>query len=198
MSASYPVQNRIARLLWMVVWSLLYRTSPRPCHRWRSCILRLFGAQIGPGCHLYAAAKIWAPWNLVCGEAACVADDAEVYNPARVTIGRDAVVSQGVLLCTATHDYRDANFPVVHGQISIGAGSWIAARAIVLPGVSIGERTVIGAGAVVTKSMPSDVVCGGNPAEVIKTGGRVRPTPVDAEYSAQPGINFRSSPEARR
>jgi putative colanic acid biosynthesis acetyltransferase WcaF len=132
---------------------------------------------LGPRCHIYPAARIWAPWNLICGAAACVADDAEVYNPVRVTIGCDAVISQGALLCTATHDYRDPNFPIVHGQITIGAGAWIAARAIVLPGVSIGERTVIGAGAVVTRSMPSDVVCGGNPAQVIKTSGRVMPTP---------------------
>ena len=106
-----------------------------------------------------------------------MADGAEVYNPARVTIGRDAIISQGALLCTATHDYRDANFPLVHGQITIGAGAWIAARAIVLPGVTIGERTVIGAGAVVTKNVPSDVVCGGNPAQVLKTSGRVMATP---------------------
>jgi putative colanic acid biosynthesis acetyltransferase WcaF len=177
MLANYPVQNRIARLLWLVVWILFYRMSPRPCHRWRSGILRLFGAQLGPRCHIYPATRIWAPWNLVCGEAACIANDAEVYNPAPVTIGRDTVVSQGALLCSATHDYRDPNFPIVHGQITIGAGAWIAARAIVLPGVSIGERTVIGAGAVVTKSMPSDSVCGGNPAQVIQTSGRVMPAP---------------------
>jgi putative colanic acid biosynthesis acetyltransferase WcaF len=172
MSTSYPVRNRMARLLWLVVYRFLFRMSPRPCHRWRSWILSLFGARLGPRCHIYPAARIWAPWNLVCGEAACVADDAEVYNPAHVTIGRDAVVSQGALLCTATHDYRDANFPLVHAQITIGEGGWIGARAIVLPGVSIGERTVIGAGAVVTKSVVSDVVCAGNPAQIIKQSGR--------------------------
>ena len=176
MSASYPVRNRTARLLWLVVYRLLYRISPRPCHGWRACILRLFGARLGSRCHIYPSARIWAPWNLVCDEAACIADEAEIYNPACVTIGRDAVVSQGALLCTATHDYRDANFPLVHGQVTIGAGAWIAARAIVLPGVTIGERTVVGAGAVVTESMPSDVVCSGNPAQVIKTNGRVLPT----------------------
>ena len=175
MSASYPVRNRTARLLWLVVYRLLYRISPRPCHGWRACILRLFGARVGARCHIYPGAHIWAPWNLVCGEAACIADDAEVYNPACVTIGRDAVVSQGTLLCTATRDYRDASFPLVHGQITIGAGAWIAARAIVLPGVTIGDRTVIGAGAVVTESTPSDVVCAGNPARVIRTSGRVLP-----------------------
>jgi len=175
MSASYPVRNRTARLLWLVVYRLLYRISPRPCHGWRACILRLFGARLGSRCHIYPSARIWAPWNLVCDEAACIADEAEIYNPACVTIGRDAVVSQGALLCTATHDYRDANFPLVHGQVTIGAGAWIAARAIVLPGVTIGERTVIGAGAVVTESMPSDVVCAGNPAQVIKTSGRILP-----------------------
>jgi putative colanic acid biosynthesis acetyltransferase WcaF len=176
MSVSYPLRNRIARLLWLVVYKLFYRMSPRPFHRWRSSILRLFGARLGPRCHIYSAARIWAPWNLVCGEGACVADDAEVYNPARVTIGRDAVVSQGALLCTGTHDYRDANFPLAYGQITIGAGAWIAARAIVLPGVTVGERTVIGAGAVVTRSVPPDVVCAGNPAQIIKTGGRVTRT----------------------
>ncbi len=53
--------------------------------------------------------------------------------------------------------------------ISIAANVWLGGGAIVLPGVSIGENSVVGAGAVVTKSLPANVVAVGNPARVIRT-----------------------------
>jgi putative colanic acid biosynthesis acetyltransferase WcaF len=132
-------------------------------------ILRLCGAKIGPGCRIYASARIWAPWNLVCGENACIGDEAEIYNVAPIYLGKGAIVSQGSYLCAASHDFRDAKFPLIYAPIRVEAGAWVAARAIVFMGVTIGERCVIGAGSVVTKSMPAASLCGGNPCRVIGT-----------------------------
>lgn len=168
MAENYSLANRVARVGWAVVYTLLFRFSPRPLHAWRSCLVRLFGGQIGDQCHIYAKAKIWAPWNLVCGASTCIADDAEIYNPAQVMLEEGAVISQGALLCAASHDYEHLDFPLVNAPIQIGRKAWVAARAIVLPGVRIGDGCVVGAGSVVTKSMPPNTVCGGNPARVIK------------------------------
>ncbi|HEY0793071.1 MAG TPA: DapH/DapD/GlmU-related protein, partial [Chthoniobacterales bacterium] len=133
-----------------------------------SFLLRCFGAQIARGCHIYACAKIWAPWNLECRSSACIADEAEIYNTVRVVLGEGAVISQGAFLCTASHDYATAAFPLVEGPIVVGKCAWVAARAIVLMGVTIGEGSVVGAGSVVTRSVPPHSVCVGNPARIVK------------------------------
>jgi putative colanic acid biosynthesis acetyltransferase WcaF len=78
------------------------------------------------------------------------------------------VVSQGAYLCGATHDYDAPDFPLTSAPITIGRGAWVAARAIVLPGVTVGEGCVIGAGSVVTRDMPPRTVCVGNPCRVIR------------------------------
>jgi acetyltransferase-like isoleucine patch superfamily enzyme len=62
----------------------------------------------------------------------------------------------------------DPAFPVIHGAIVVGRKAWVAARAIVLMGVTIGEGSVIGAGSVVTRDVPAHTICAGNPARVMK------------------------------
>jgi putative colanic acid biosynthesis acetyltransferase WcaF len=168
MDKTYSVSNKLGRLLWWTAYAALFRYSPRPLHQWRSFLLRCFGARLGKGCHIYASAKIWAPWNLECGSWACIANDAEIYNPATVFLGERAVVSQGAFLCAASHDYADPAFPLIHGAIVVGNRAWVAARAVVLMGVKIGEGSVIGAGSIVTKDVPPNTVCVGNPARVVK------------------------------
>ena len=148
--------------------ALLMRPSPRPCHGWRSLCLRLWGARIGAGCRIYPGAIIWAPWNLECAENACVASGAELHNPAPIRLGARTVVSQGAFICTASHDYTKASFPLVARAITVGADAWIGARAIVLPGCEIGEGSVIGAGSVVTRATPAWSVCAGNPCRVVR------------------------------
>lgn len=165
---SFSVRNRLARLVWSGFSTVFFRLSPRPCHGWRSFLLRLWGARIGEGCHIYPRAVIWAPWNLECGRNACIADGAVIYNPQPVMLGEDSVVSQEAYLCGASHDYTQAAFPLISAPIRIGSRSWVAARVIVLMGVSIGNDCVIGAGSIVTKDMPSMAVCAGNPCRVIK------------------------------
>jgi putative colanic acid biosynthesis acetyltransferase WcaF len=168
MKLTYSAQNKLGRVLWWTVYASLFRYSPRPLHRWRSFLLRCFGARLGAGCHIYASAKIWAPWNLECGRWACISNDAEIYNPVSVVLGEGAVVSQGAFLCAASHDYKDPGFPLIHGAIVVGKKAWVAARAIVLMGVTIGEGSVVGAGSVVTSDVPPNTVCAGNPARVVK------------------------------
>ena len=169
---TYTFSNKFTRVLWLVVYVFLFRFSPRPWHWWRSFLLRCFGARIDQGCHIYGAARIWAPWNLVCYSGACVADQVEIYNPVKVILGEGAVISQGAFLCGASHDYKDPAFPIVEAPITVGKRAWIAARAIVLMGVNVGEGSVIGAGSVVTNDVPPRTVCAGNPARVVKTIAR--------------------------
>lgn len=165
--------NRLRRLSWNVAYLLLYRPSPRPLHSWRSGLLRLFGASIGRACHFYPAARIWAPWNLTAGDLVTVADGAELYNPAPLLLGSRVIISQDAYLCGATHDYNNAEFPLLAFRMEIGASAWVCARASVSPGVSIGEGAVLGLGSIATRSLEPWAVYAGVPAKRLKD--RVRP-----------------------
>lgn len=108
--ASFSLKNRLARAIWGVVYVLFFRLSPRPFHGHRAFILKLFGAKLGKNCHVYPTAKIWAPWNLEMDDQAGVGPNVNLYNMAKIKIGKKAVISQGSHLCTGTHDYTDPNF----------------------------------------------------------------------------------------
>lgn len=170
---AFSATDRLRRLTWNVCWLLLFRPSPRPLHAWRSALLRLFGARLGPECHIYPGAKIWAPWNLHAADSLAIADQAEIYNAAPMTFGSHAIVSQGAYLCGATHDYDRTDFPLLAYTTHIGAYAWICARAIVSPGVNIGEGAVLGLGSIATRSLDPWTVYAGVPARRIKD--RVRP-----------------------
>ncbi len=165
---SFGLRNRLARALWAVAALLLFRLSPRPLHAWRAAVLRVFGARLEQGCHIYAGARIWAPWNLVCEEGACIADGAIVYNPVTVTLGRYCVVSQEAYLCGAGHDIDDPGFPMVSRPITIGAQAWIAARATVCAGVVVGEGAVLGLGSVAARDLQPWGVYAGVPARYLR------------------------------
>ena len=160
--------NRMRRLAWNLCWALFYRMSPRPLHAWRSFLLRSFGATMGPGCHFYPGSKIWAPWNLVCSDQVTAANGVEIYNPAPITLGSHAILSQDAYICGATHDYNEAAFPLIAYAMHIDAYAWICARASVAPGVQVGEGAVLGLGSVATRDLEAWTVYAGTPAVRVK------------------------------
>ena len=165
---AFSLRDRLRRLVWNICWSVLYRLSPRPFHAWRSMLLRLFGATLGPNCHFYPGSKVWAPWNLICADQVTAGDGAEIYNPAPITLGSHAILSQGAYLCGATHDYDDAAFPLLAYAMEVGAYAWVCARASVAPGVQVGEGAVLGLGSVATRNLDPWTVYAGAPAVKVK------------------------------
>jgi putative colanic acid biosynthesis acetyltransferase WcaF len=165
---AFSLRDRLRRLNWNLCWAIFYRTSPRPLHSWRAFLLRLFGAKMGPNCHFYPRSKVWAPWNLICADQVTAGDGVEIYNPAPVTLGSHAILSQEAYLCGATHDYDDPAFPLIAYAMNIGAYAWVCARASVAPGVNIGEGAVLGLGSVATRNLEAWTVYAGVPAVKVK------------------------------
>ena len=123
---------------------------------------------MGANCHFYPRSKVWAPWNLICADQVTAADGAEIYNPAPVSFGSHAILSQEAYVCGATHDYDDARFPLIAFTMHIGPYAWVCARASVAPGVNLGEGAVLGLGSVATRNLDAWGVYAGVPALKVK------------------------------
>jgi putative colanic acid biosynthesis acetyltransferase WcaF len=165
---SFSLSNRLGRIVWQIATVLLFRYSPRPFHGYRSFLLRLFGAKVGRGVHVYPKVNIWAPWNLILKDECGIANGVTLYTQGKITIGRRTVISQGAHLVAGTHDYTKPGFPLITKPIVVNDHVWIATEAFVHPGITIGEGCVIGARSVVTKNMPGWMVCAGHPCVPIK------------------------------
>jgi len=152
------LSNKAARFLWQTVYLLAFRPSPIFLHTWRSFLLRLFGASIGPGVHVYPSAKIWAPWNLVMGKNSCLASNVDCYNVATVTLGDGATVSQYSYLCTASRDYQDPSLPLIAAPITLDTKAWVAADVYIGPGVTVGQGSVVAARTSLFNDVPTEVL----------------------------------------
>jgi len=167
--SDFGLQNKIARVLWLLVYVFLFRPfATRLFKSYRTFVLRCFRAQLHPSVHVYASVKIWAPWNLTMGPYSTLGPGVDCYNQGRITIGSNTIISQKTYLCASTHDFKQADFPLICKPITIGASVWIAADAFIGPGVDIGDGAVVGARAAVFKDVASYSVVGGNPARFIK------------------------------
>lgn len=159
-------REQAARVLWALV-NPVFRFSPRPLWGWRRGILRLFGAQVGRGVHVYPTARIAMPWNIVLEDDCAIGDHVILYSLGAIHVGPRATVSQYAHLCAGSHNWRDPAMPLMKLPIYIGADVWVCAQAFIGPNVIIEENSIIGACAVITRNVPRNAVYAGNPARKI-------------------------------
>jgi len=110
-------------------------------------------------------------YNIEAGEKVFFNFNCVVLDVTRVTIGSRTLFGPNVQIYTATHplNHTERAAGLEYAKpIAIGDDVWVGGSAIICPGVSIGDRSVIGAGSVVTKDIPADVFAAGNPCKVIR------------------------------
>lgn len=131
-------------------------------------------ASMGPDCRLAPGIQIAHPDNLHLGDGVSIEKGTIINASAGVTIGHHTIISSYCSIWTGNHRfYNGEKLPFdetsLDDGVKIGECVWIGHKAIVVPGVTIGEGAVVGMGAVVTKDVPPLAIVGGNPARVIKT-----------------------------
>lgn len=136
----------------MKILNSLFKELGKDCY-----ILPPFHASWGENIHI--GNRVYINYNGV------MIDDADIY------IGDDVMIGPNVVLATASHPISPElrkKTAEINKPIFIENGCWIGAGAIILQGVRIGENSIIGAGSIVTKDIPANVVAVGNPCKIIK------------------------------
>lgn len=142
--------------LWQALW---FATSNVVFQKWwfpvrlRPTLLRLFGASVGNNVFIRHRVRVHWPWKLVIGDDNWIGEDAWLLNLEPITIGSNVCLSQGAFLCTGSHRRDSPTFEYDNGPISISDGVWIAARATVLRGVTVGAHATVAAHAVASRDV---------------------------------------------
>lgn len=167
----HSLMSQIVRAMWSIVWCVCFRTTPNGIgafNAWRAFLLRCFGAKIGKHTAIYSSVVVWQPWLLEVGDWVAISHRVNCYTVDKIVIGDNTTVSDDVFLDSASHEITSPIMELVAAPIKIGRNCWVASRAIVLPGRTVGDGGVVAAGAVVTKDVEPWTVVGGNPAKLIK------------------------------
>ncbi len=138
----------------------------------RSRMLKEMFAEIGDGCYIEPPFHAnWGGWHCHFGKNIYANFNLTIVDDTHIYVGDYTMFGPNVTIASAGHpilpELREKgcqyNFPV-----RIGRNCWIGAGALIMPGISIGDNVVIGAGSVVTRDIPSDVVAVGNPCRVMR------------------------------
>lgn len=150
-------------------YSYNYLISSLPSRRLRMAYLRAYLAAIGTetsvqmGCRFLNGRKVFlGDRNVI--NFGCLFDGRHY----KIQTGSDVSIGPEAAILTLGHDPQSPEFANKGGDVIIGDHVWIAYRAIILPGITIGEGAVVGAGSVVTKDVEPYMIVAGNPAQVIK------------------------------
>ncbi len=180
-----PLKNRMGETL--TVGAVIHKVSVRiqtiiaetwlyvvhcsghiPLHHVRRFMYRLSGMRIGKGSSIHMYTRFYKLSNITIGEDTIIGEEAVLDGRDKLMIGNHVDIATGVMIYNSQHDMNADDFAehtdasvVIHDYVFIGP------RAIILPGVTIGEGAIVGAGAVVTKDVPPYAIVGGVPAKII-------------------------------
>ena len=138
----------------------------------RQRLMKEMFAEIGEDCYIeppfhsnFGGAHIHFGRNIYCNFGTTMVDDTHIY------VGDYTMFGPNVTVATAGHpilpELREQVYQY-NAPVHIGRNCWIGAGAIILPGITIGDNVVVGAGSVVTKDIPDNVVAVGNPCKVLR------------------------------
>ena len=152
-STGFTLMGKVRLGLWFLVQNIFFKSPVMPS-KFRPILLRIFGGSIGSGVLIRRGVKVHFPWNLEIGNDCWIGEEVWFINHEKITIGSNVCISQRSIICSGGHDYRSASLEYAHKPVVIKDGAWVCLDAKVLPGVTIGECSVVSAGEIARKSLP--------------------------------------------
>lgn len=138
-----------------------------PTNKMRASLLRHYGSVIDGRVRFMKGIEFRGVNGLRIEDGVSIGPHVLLDGRCGLTIKRNAVIAYESIIWTMNHDYNDEHFCSKGAPVIIGEYSWICSRAIILPGITIGEGAVVASGAVVTKNVDPYTIVGGIPAKVI-------------------------------
>lgn len=139
--------------------------------RIRFCFFTYNIKSIGRNCFIQQPACFKNKENIIIGNDVGISAFVHIWGSGGVIIGDRVLIASHVAITSVTHDYNVKHIcfsPSIHKQVVIQDDVWIGTHSVILPGITIGEGAVIGAGTVVTKDVPAYAIVAGAPARIIK------------------------------
>ena len=159
-----PMKKSQAGLQW---WWLNCIVCYLPSVHLRRAFVRLAGAKLPKNVRFFEGVHIRNPKGITLGEGCSIGTRVLLDGRQGLTAGKSVVFGYECIIWTLNHDYNDINFQTKGGPVTIGDYAWICSRAIVLPGITIGEGAVVASGAIVTKDVPPYAIVAGIPAKIV-------------------------------
>lgn len=167
-NTEYQPGNKLKIILWYFVNVLFFLNPLNPLSGIKVALLRFFGAKIGKGVVIKPGVNIKYPWLLEIGNHVWIGEKVWIDNLDKVVIKDHVCVSQGAMLLCGNHNYKKTTFDLIVGEIVLEQGTWIGAKAIVCPGVTLQNHSILTVGSVATKNMEAFGIYQGNPAVKIR------------------------------
>ena len=163
---------KIRGLLYNLVLSWLAWPVKEIADQCRARYWKAHFVSFGDGSKISEYVKISHPYRISLGKESHVTNRSNLDGRGGITIGDYVLIGFESIILTTMHVYRDPSLPiklqgVEQKPVVIGNDVWLGTRAIVLPGVTIGDGAIVGAGAVVTKDVPPYTIVAGVPARIV-------------------------------
>ena len=162
---------RIRTIITEIEVYIIHLAGSIPSHYVRRFFYRAAGIKIGTGSTIHMYARFYNPHNIVIGQDTIIGEQVVLDGRAKLLIGNHTDIASQVMIYNSEHNIESTNFAsieeVINEPVVIEDYVFIGPRTIILPGVTIRRGAIVGAGAVVTKDVPSFSIVGGVPAKQI-------------------------------
>lgn len=153
-----------------------YLPNGHECRNIRTMFCRFIFFKCGKNVNVKKGASFGSGKSIKIGNNSDIGLNCQIFGidgGGELIIGDNVMMAPEVIILTLSHDISESSGPLITSnrkltQVFIDDGAWIGIRSIIMPGVRIGRNAIVGAGAVVTKDVLPNAVCGGVPARVIK------------------------------
>ena len=164
----YKQKNFFIRLLWYFVNSFFFNTQLLIPQKFKTILLKTFGCEVGLNVVIKPSVNIKYPWLLSIADNVWIGENVWIDNLAFTTIERNVCVSQGAMLLCGNHNYNKSSFNLIVKPIKLEEGSWVGAKSIVCPGVTLFSHSILSVGSVANKDLAPFTIYQGNPAVKIR------------------------------